>query len=88
MQAACRPGHTGRCVTILEAKQHGPAVLQHQSHCGRLRRPPQGLSEEETHAHHPRLKARSALPGSRRLELISTQPLRNGAVAMHYRRAH
>lgn len=27
------------------------------------------------------------LPGTRRLELISAQPLRNGAVAMHYRRS-
>src|SRR5690606_30659176 len=26
------------------------------------------------------------LPSSRRLELISAKPLRNGAVAMHYRR--
>ena len=27
------------------------------------------------------------LPATRRLELISTQPLRNGAIAVHYRRA-
>ncbi|MEV4706626.1 dihydrofolate reductase family protein [Actinoplanes sp. NPDC049316] len=27
------------------------------------------------------------LPGTRRLELLSAEPLRNGAVAMHYRRA-
>jgi dihydrofolate reductase len=27
------------------------------------------------------------LPGTRRLELLSSSPLRNGAVAMHYRRA-
>jgi hypothetical protein len=27
------------------------------------------------------------LPATRRLELISAEPLRNGAVAMHYRRA-
>ena len=25
------------------------------------------------------------LPGTRRLELLSAKPLRNGAVAMHYR---
>jgi dihydrofolate reductase len=30
---------------------------------------------------------RGGLPGTRRLELLSTTPLRNGAVAMHYRRA-
>ncbi|MGB4246524.1 MAG: dihydrofolate reductase family protein, partial [Pseudohongiellaceae bacterium] len=29
----------------------------------------------------------SGLPGARRLELISAKPMRNGAVAMHYRRA-
>ena len=29
----------------------------------------------------------SGLPSTRRLELVSTEPLRNGAVAMHYRRA-
>jgi dihydrofolate reductase len=29
----------------------------------------------------------SGLPGTRRLELISATPLRNGAVALHYRRA-
>ena len=28
----------------------------------------------------------SGLPATRRLELLSTKPLRNGAVAMHYRR--
>ncbi|MCZ7423531.1 MULTISPECIES: dihydrofolate reductase family protein [unclassified Micromonospora] len=27
------------------------------------------------------------LPGTRRLQLLSAQPMRNGAVAMHYRRA-
>ena len=27
------------------------------------------------------------LPGTRRLELLSAAPLRNGAVALHYRRA-
>jgi dihydrofolate reductase len=27
------------------------------------------------------------LPGTRRLDLVSAEPLRNGAVAMHYRRA-
>jgi dihydrofolate reductase len=30
----------------------------------------------------------SGLPNTRRLELISAKPLRNGTVAMHYRRAH
>ncbi len=29
----------------------------------------------------------SGLPCTRRLELVSARPLRNGAVAMHYRRA-
>lgn len=37
--------------------------------------------------HGPTLYA-SGLPSTRRLELISAQPLRCGAVAMHYRRAH
>jgi dihydrofolate reductase len=42
---------------------------------------------------HPRIAGhgptlyQSGLPGTRRLELISAQPLGNGAVAMHYRRA-
>ena len=42
---------------------------------------------------HPRIAGHgptlyeSGLPGTRRLELVSAQPLRNGAVAMHYRRA-
>ncbi|GEP06751.1 dihydrofolate reductase family protein [Methylobacterium oxalidis] len=41
---------------------------------------------------HPRIAGhgptlhQGGLPGTRRLELISTKPLRNGAVAMHYRR--
>ncbi|GIV82045.1 MAG: deaminase reductase [Anaerolineae bacterium] len=42
---------------------------------------------------HPRIAGhgpylyQSGLPGTRRLELISVKPLRNGAVALHYRRA-
>jgi dihydrofolate reductase len=42
---------------------------------------------------HPRIAGhgptlyQAGLPGTRRLELVSTTPLRNGAVAMHYRRA-
>ena len=42
---------------------------------------------------HPRIAGhgptlyRSELPSTRRLELVSAQPLRSGAVAMHYRRA-
>jgi riboflavin biosynthesis pyrimidine reductase len=41
---------------------------------------------------HPRIAGHgptlyeSGLPGARRLELISAKALRNGAVAMHYRR--
>jgi dihydrofolate reductase len=41
---------------------------------------------------HPRIAGhgptlyQSGLPGTRRLELVSSTPLRNGAVAMHYRR--
>lgn len=37
--------------------------------------------------HGPTLYERG-LPGTRRLELISAAPFRNGAVAMHYRRAY
>ena len=37
--------------------------------------------------HGPTLFGGGRLPGTRRLELISAKPLRNGAVAMHYRRA-
>jgi dihydrofolate reductase len=43
---------------------------------------------------HPRIAGhgptlyQSGLPGTRRLELISANPLRCGAVAMYYRRAH
>ena len=42
---------------------------------------------------HPRIAGHgptlyeSGLPSTRRLELVSAEPLRNGAVAMHYRRA-
>ena len=42
---------------------------------------------------HPRIAGhgptlyQSGLPGTRRLELVTAQPLRNGAVALHYRRA-
>ncbi len=42
---------------------------------------------------HPRIAGHSprlyegGLPGTRQLELLSAQPLRNGVVAMHYRRA-
>ncbi|MFN8224396.1 MAG: dihydrofolate reductase family protein [Gaiellales bacterium] len=42
---------------------------------------------------HPRIAGhgptlyQTGLPGTRRLELVSSKPLRNGAVAMHYRRA-
>src|SRR5512143_2044086 len=42
---------------------------------------------------HPRIAGhgptlyQSGLPSARRLELVSAKPLRNGAVAMHYRRA-
>ncbi len=42
---------------------------------------------------HPRIAGhgptlyQSGLPGTRRLELVSASPFRNGAVAMHYRRA-
>ena len=42
---------------------------------------------------HPRIAGhgptlhQGGLPGTRRLELLSAEPLRNGAVAMHYRRA-
>jgi hypothetical protein len=42
---------------------------------------------------HPRIAGhgptlyQSGLPGTRRLELVSAKPLRNGPVAMHYRRA-
>jgi dihydrofolate reductase len=42
---------------------------------------------------HPRIAGhgptlyQSGLPRARRLELVSAKPLRNGAVAMHYRRA-
>jgi len=41
---------------------------------------------------HPRIAGHGptlyegGLPGTRRLELVSAQPLHNGAVAMHYRR--
>jgi dihydrofolate reductase len=42
---------------------------------------------------HPRIAGhgptlyQSGLPSTRRLELVSAKPLRNGAIAMHYRRA-
>ena len=52
-----------------------------------------GLIDEYRFLVHPRIAGHgptlyeAGLPGTRRLELISAAPLRNGAVAMHYRRA-
>jgi dihydrofolate reductase len=52
-----------------------------------------GLIDEYHLLVHPRIVGHGptlyegGLPSARRLELISTRPLRNGAVAMHYRRA-
>jgi dihydrofolate reductase len=43
---------------------------------------------------HPRIAGhgptlyQGGLPGTRRLELLSAEPLRNGVLAVHYRRAH
>jgi dihydrofolate reductase len=51
------------------------------------------LIDEYTFLVHPRIAGhgptlyQSGLPSTRRLELVSTKPLRSGAVAMHYRRA-
>ena len=51
------------------------------------------LIDEYNFLVHPRIAGRGptlyqvGLLGTRRLELISAKPLRNGAVAMHYRRA-
>ncbi len=53
-----------------------------------------GLIDEYKLLVHPRIAGhgptlyQSGLPGTRRLELVSAEPFRNGAVAMHYRRAH
>ena len=50
------------------------------------------LIDEYTFLVHPRITGhgptlyQSGLPSTRRLELVSATPLRNGAVAMHYRR--
>ena len=52
-----------------------------------------GLIDEYQLLVHPRIAGhgptlyQSGLPSARRLELISAKPLRNGTVAMHYRRA-
>ena len=52
-----------------------------------------GLIDEYQFLVHPRIAGhgptlfQNGLPGTRRLELLSANPLRNGAVAMHYRRA-
>ena len=46
----------------------------------------EGIADDELHAFFTRLIDESGLPSTRRLELISAKPLRNGAVAMHYRR--
>lgn len=52
-----------------------------------------GLIDEYRFLVHPRIAGHGptlyegGLPGTRRLALISATPLRNGAVAMHYRRA-
>ena len=50
------------------------------------------LIDEYVFLLHPRVAGhgptlyQSGLPNTRRLELVSAAPLRNGAVAMHYRR--
>ncbi len=50
-----------------------------------------GLIDEYRFLVHPRIAGHGptlyagGLPSTRRLELISAKPLRNGAVAMHYR---
>ncbi|MET3367969.1 UNVERIFIED_CONTAM: dihydrofolate reductase [Jeotgalibacillus campisalis] len=52
-----------------------------------------GLIDEYKFLVHPMIAGhgptlyQGGLPGTRRLELVSTEPLSNGAVAMHYRRA-
>lgn len=52
-----------------------------------------GLIDEYRFLVHPRIAGhgptlyQGGLPTTRRLELVSAQPLRNGAVATHYRRA-
>jgi dihydrofolate reductase len=52
-----------------------------------------GLIDEYRFLVHPRIAGHGptlyegGLPGTRRLALVSATPLRNGAVAMHYRRA-
>ncbi len=52
-----------------------------------------GLIDEYRFLVHPRIAGhgptlhQGGLPGTRRLELVSAQALRNGAVALHYRRA-
>jgi len=54
---------------------------------------PLSLIDEYKFLVHPRIAGhgptlyQSGLPGTRRLELVSAKPLRNDAVAMHYRRA-
>ena len=51
-----------------------------------------GLIDEYRFLIHPRIAGHGptlyegGLPGTRRLELVSAQPLHNGAVAVHYRR--
>lgn len=53
-----------------------------------------GLIDEYRFLVHPRIAGhgptlyQSGLPGTRRLELVSARPLRNGVLAVHYRRAH
>lgn len=52
-----------------------------------------GLIDEYRFLIHPRIAGhgptlyQGGLPGTRRLALISAKPLRNGAVAVHYRRS-
>lgn len=51
-----------------------------------------GLIDEYKFLVHPRIAGhgptlyQGGLPGPRRLELVSSKPLRNGAIAVHYRR--
>jgi hypothetical protein len=56
--------------------------LQYENGLVQLSRP--GTKTDRGHG--PSLY-QSGLPSTRRLELVSAKPLKNGAVAMHYRRA-
>ena len=79
-------------VTYEMMESYWPAVARGDAEAPVAMRDRLDLIDEYKLLVHPRIAGHgpklyeSGLPSTRRLELVSAKPLRNGAVAMHYRR--